>query len=261
MHSARYIAKNELNTLRVWAKALLGGRHRIDNHRWEPYAPGAQKNCLDVGSNGGFFSMLSLALGCNTMAVDAQPWCLARLSSGAAVNGFGDDLAITWAAVSDDPALEIAVGTDKCSGLWSVDEKETDHINKESSGQATVKSKRIDAILSAWLPDPTSKVHLFKIDVEGSEIAVLLSCLPYFEAQRIENVLVEITPALSTKTSSMEGCDKVINTLYDSGYTIDEIGKNSMQRLNRAQALSFFHDTEVEGRGAPENFHIHLLEQ
>lgn len=83
-----------------------------------------------IGSNGGFYSMFSRSMNCRVMAVDAQPWCLTRLSSAAALNGYTENFDVTWAAVSDDPNLEIEVGVDRCSGLWSVDEEETEYVRE-----------------------------------------------------------------------------------------------------------------------------------
>jgi hypothetical protein len=70
LHSAMYIVANEIPVLMSWMKDL----HRAQ----------AQKktaNCLDVGSNGGFFSLMSRSAGCRTLAVDAQPWYVFHIIS------------------------------------------------------------------------------------------------------------------------------------------------------------------------------------
>jgi hypothetical protein len=63
LHSAMYIVANEIPVLMSWMKDL----HRAQAER-------KTANCLDVGSNGGFFSLMSRSAGCRTLAVDAQPW-------------------------------------------------------------------------------------------------------------------------------------------------------------------------------------------
>jgi cell division protein FtsL len=63
LHSATYIVANEIPVLISWMKDL----HRAQKEK-------TTANCLDVGSNGGFFSLMSRSAGCRTLAVDAQPW-------------------------------------------------------------------------------------------------------------------------------------------------------------------------------------------
>lgn len=66
LHSATYIVGNEKNVLDGWMAALR--KAQADKT--------TAANCLDVGSNGGFFSLMSRSAGCRTLAVDAQPWCV-----------------------------------------------------------------------------------------------------------------------------------------------------------------------------------------
>jgi hypothetical protein len=63
LHSALYIVENEIPVLMSWMKDLQRAQ-----------AEKTTANCLDVGSNGGFFSLMSRSAGCRTLAVDAQPW-------------------------------------------------------------------------------------------------------------------------------------------------------------------------------------------
>jgi FkbM family methyltransferase len=259
LHSAEYILKFEVRTLRTWGSVLLGSKGLRSKVLEEPKSR-RQKVCLDVGSNGGFFTLYSRSLGCKTMAVDAQPWCLARLSSAVAINNFHDGVNIEWGAVSDDPSLEINVGINQCSGLWSVHEEENSAVNKESDAVTVVKSRTCKDLLEGWLGDGDDwNVDLFKIDTEGSEFSILKSCLPYLEAKRIGHVLVEIAPARSVEITSIADIEKVVKSLYGSNYVFTkDVGETSTKTLQENDALDLFlMKVSNEEANKPINFHIH----
>jgi FkbM family methyltransferase len=261
LHSAAYIVKHETKTLKIWGSVLLDEPDRSGLRALDSKAlavPSRQKVCLDVGSNGGFFTLYSRALGCKTLAVDAQPWCLARLSSAVALNNFQDGVNIEWGAVSDDPNLTIEVGISKCSGLWSVHKEENAEVNKESEAVTKVKSRTCSELLTGWLgPDDDWKIDLFKIDTEGSEFSILKSCLPFLEARRIGHVLVEIAPARSTEITPLADIENVVNTLYDNNYVFAR-DYGSTVILSREKAIDLFIMTAASSEAnKPINFHIH----
>jgi FkbM family methyltransferase len=205
LHSASYILQQEAMEVIWWIRTI----HETQT---------SQKNCnvLDVGSNGGFFSLLSRSLNCNVLGVDAQPWCLTRLSSGAAINGFDDKISTRWTAVSDNPDLTIDVGATKCSGLWAV--KNSEWINEESSKTVQVKSSTCTAIVNDWLPDQQEIINLMKIDAEGSEVAIIRSALPLVKAHRIEHILAEFVPGRTKEITPFPIVQDTFNQLYAAGY-------------------------------------------
>jgi FkbM family methyltransferase len=248
-HSADYIVKQELPALKWWSGSI----------KEEKSKRGDTINCLDVGSNGGFYSLVSRSMGCNVMAVDAQPWCLTRLSSSAAINGYTDKFNMKWTAVSDQKDLTIDVGGNKCSGLWAV--MESDWINKESNYTVSVKSTPLLEIVNDWIKS-TEIISLFKIDAEGSELAILKSALPLFQQKRIINVLVEIAPGRSEKILPFEGkdgdgygCKYVVNELYKAGYEFGHsflLPKRNGTGIPREEFMDIMAPS-VEGQ-PPKNF-------
>lgn len=245
--------EQESAALEFWIKKLYKAKSENSNNKIY---------CLDVGSNGGFYSLLSRSLGCSVMAIDAQPMCLARISSSAAVNGYFSDFAVRWTAVSDQKDLTIEVGSNKCSGLWAV--RDSSWINKESVSTIHVQSTPLQEIVDEWIQGDDT-ITMFKIDVEGSEMNVLKSALPYFKKRRILYVLAEISPARLEQITSWEDTKIVIETIYDSGYAIrdsfvDNSPKSSYYTLDAA--LKKFGPVSkgmrVSGRNAPTLYLIEI---
>lgn len=171
----------------------------------------------DVGSNGGFFTLLSRAIGCRVLAVDAQPRCLERLASAAAVNGFASGVTTVWSAVGPNASAHISVGATRCSGLWGV--VGADWIDAESSRIVSVGMRSFTEILmsSGVLPDGAA-LTLLKIDTEGSEIAVLKSALPVLRARRVAGILVEVVPARVAAISPAADVIGTFTAMYETGY-------------------------------------------
>ena len=164
-----------------------------------------------VGSNGGFFSLLSRKLGCKTVAVDAQPWCLKRLSSSVVMNGFQDNIFIKWGVVSEDPKVVLEVGATKCSGLWSANAKESDYINKESTLQVNVSSLPMKSIIEPL--ENSDVMSIMKIDAEGSEFNIIRSALPLFTTKRLKYIVVEIAPGRVDKLSDTSMLENVLKEI------------------------------------------------
>ena len=221
----------------------------------------------DVGSNGGFFTLLSRSLGCTAVAVDAQPRCLQRLASAAALNGFaGDGVRTVWTAVGALGSAPITVGATRCSGLWAVSD-DSAWINLESSHNASVPMTPLDTLLTAgagegggvggvgatgaggggggpWLPDGAA-LTLLKIDAEGSEVAVLRTALPLLEARRIEGVLAEVVPRRVQGITPLADVSDTFTRMYAAGYVCAT--DSSRDPLPLDELLGFFApDTELQ---------------
>lgn len=246
LHSAEYIDKHERGPASFWATTLIGLQEQQQQQQQKQEEEGGGPEgkplfCLDVGSNGGFYSLLSRSLGCSVLAVDGQPWCLTRLSSSAAMNGFTTNFQTRATAVSDQRGLTIDVGSNKCSGLWAV--VESDWINKESASITTVKSTPLMELVEQWI-QTEDVISMFKIDAEGSEMAIIKSALPLFRSGRIHNVLVEIAPARAEKIlpwngvgGNGRGIEYVLEELYAANYTfttsmlIGKVGAMSLETM------------------------------
>lgn len=248
--AADFIMREERKTLRNWYYAA---KNELEIT--------GKCSVLDIGSNGGFFSLFSRQLGCKVVAVDAQPWCLKRLSSAAAVNGITDNFYVKWGVVSDIKTT-MDVGANKCSGLWSAYQgnSETHSINLESSFQVPVESITFSDLVREskilplpLLPTTTDTITIMKIDAEGSEMLILKAALPFLREHRILNVMVEIAPARIARLSSVEDVQFVFSELKQAGYKffdVDSIGDNRntdfledvliTKRLSGEKLLSIF---------------------
>jgi len=232
-HAVDFIRQNEASNVQYWADAIAV-RQRT----------GRSCYIADVGSNGGYYSMLSRALGCAVLAVDAQPRCLERLASGAAVNGWATGWTTRWTAVSNKANVQFEVGADRCSGLWAI--RDSKWINDESASQVTVRGADLLTLVEGWVPrlaDPApasagddAVITALKIDAEGSEIAVLASALPLLRARRILHILVEVVPNRINKISSAAEVRSTVEGLYGAGYACKPI--NSQRFFMQSEALT-----------------------
>ena len=240
LHSANYIQSNELVDVSYWIQTIQSTREALGSC-----------NVMDIGSNGGYFTLLSRSINCNVIAVDPQPWCLTRLSSGAAINGFTDQITTKWTAVSSDSNLTITVGSNKCSGLWSV--TGSDWINKESTSTVEVSSSTLQQIVEEWLPNSNEIINIIKIDAEGSEISVISSGLSLFQSHRILNILWEIVPGRVKEITSFSIVNQTFASLYQYGYyCYRDITQSNP--LSLAYILHYF-DPKIkikDGRNAPQ---------
>lgn len=245
LHSANYIMTQEILEVKWWINTLEKTKKAL-----------GKCNVLDIGSNGGFFSLLSRRLDCNVLAVDAQPWCLTRLSSGAVINGFTDKISTRWAAVSDSPNLTISVGATKCSGLWAV--KNSEWINEESKKSVSVNSATCASIVRDWLPEEREIINLMKIDAEGSEIGIIRSALPLLKSHRILNILTEFVPGRTKNITPFRTVNDTLTQLYDAGYICSTMKSGIVVDVSYLQ--NYFDPTNTQpGRNTPEMWKCNLV--
>lgn len=250
-HSAAYIVSNEKKAVEFWRKNLhISMKKNLKNN--------LNSYCLDIGSNGGFYSLLSRSVGCVTMAVDTQPWCLTRLSSSAAINGFNTDFSVHWGAISNQKDLVFDVGSTKCSGLWAV--QDSAWINEESQHNSIVASNRMDLLINNWIGEDKT-ISILKIDAEGSEMSILLSGLSLFINDKIDTVLVEISPSRAEKITPLEDIINLINVIYKSGFTFTMLEHSIGTIVDAKQMIDFMSPGEINTklgpkRGAPTLFTI-----
>jgi FkbM family methyltransferase len=210
LHSATYIRDNEIENVKWW-------KSRIQEQKVRSGGP-----CLvvDVGSNGGYYSLLSRSMGCKVLAIDAQPRCLDRLASSVAVNGFKTGISTAWTAISTDESKTIQVGATKCSGLWAV--KESAWIDAESSYNVDVKTRKLIDVLTEhkMLPEDNEgePIAMLKVDVEGSEVNVFTTALPLFEKKQILGILAEVVPWRVNTITSIETVTDTFTRMYNAGY-------------------------------------------
>ena len=204
-HASDAVLKEEMSVAAFFAGALAAARAR----------DGGACRALDVGSNGGFFSLLARAAGCEVIAIDAQPRCLDRLQSAAALNGFsGAGLAAVWAAVGEGGG-GVRVGATRCSGLWGVEG--AGWIDAESARNATA---RVLPLAEAAAPffEGARRVAALKVDAEGSEVAVLRGALPLLEARRVDAFVAEFAPRRTAEITPFAVVEDTLRRVYAAGY-------------------------------------------
>ena len=210
LHSATYIRDNEAENVRWWKSRLQEQKRKS----------GGACLVVDVGSNGGYYSLLSRSMGCRVLSIDAQPRCLDRLSSSAAVNGFTTGIDTAWTAISTNELGTIQVGATKCSGLWAV--KESAWIDAESSYNVEVRTRKLIDVLKEkkMLPEDNGNepIALMKVDVEGSEVNVFTTALPLLEKKQILGILAEVVPWRVNTITPIETVIDTFTRMYSAGY-------------------------------------------
>lgn len=230
-HAADYILKHE-TVARTWMESFMREGCRM----------------IDIGCNGGYYTLAALANGCRVLAVDAQPRCLTRLNSAALLSGFTDRLRSEWSIVSNDANLNLTVGATRCSGLWST--KDSEWINAESSSTTMVTSKTFAALLDAW---GEKTVDLMKVDVEGNELNILESALPYIESHQILRIAVEVSPKrVANLGGNWSRWEAAFERLYQAGYVVDT------RHPGTATTLEDVKQEFQRGRDSPDVWFIRL---
>jgi FkbM family methyltransferase len=227
-HSASFIEQFEVLFRRQLATSLYDQR---------------EKGCglIDIGSNGGYYSLMAASIGCATIALDAQPRCLQRLASSAAVSGFGD-MTLIWSAIQRPGAKPISVGATKCSGLWSANLNST-WINEESGFSVDAPSKTLAEVLAAAPRD--FPFTAMKIDIEGGEVEVLKQALPLLiQPRKLQHIFVEVW--------SQEGSIEIFSQILAAGYDIYKANQPGVQ-MSEADVRFCL---SIEGGRGCEDFHI-----
>jgi FkbM family methyltransferase len=210
-HSVDFILQHEQANIGWWQDTIRAAKTK----------QGGRCRALDVGSNAGFFSLISRAMGCEVLAIDAQIRCLNRLQSASAVNGFTQGLDVRWGAVNNLPGT-MEIDTTKCSGLWGVETPRADWITDNPNGVpgeepklVNVQMRTLSELMDGWL-DGSDHIDVMKIDTEGHEWEVLKSALPFFKQKRIHSVMFEVK--LERQVTSVADITMVLETFYDMGY-------------------------------------------
>jgi FkbM family methyltransferase len=142
--------------------------------------------CLDVGANVGYYTLhFAKRVGPRgrVFAFEPDPRNAARLRRNIALNGFDSFASVMEAAVSDrDGRATLHRSEDAHSGWGSL----TAHVRETSAVEVPVTT--LDSFLRAERLD---RVHLLKVDVEGSEIELLRGARRSLESRLIAHLFIE----------------------------------------------------------------------
>jgi FkbM family methyltransferase len=146
---------------------------------------------LDFGANQGFFACYAAAKGANVYAFEPVPELYERLVRNIETNGFKDRVTAVQCAVSDhDGTAEMIVSESKGGGESTINIDFARHAEVSAAQHVRVECKSFSTILDEYSVPP---VRLCKIDVEGSELA-LLSTLGASHRSRIQGFAMEYHP-------------------------------------------------------------------
>ena len=144
---------------------------------------------VDIGLNVGYFSLLSSAYDCfYVLSLDPQIFChqLYRLSRSMSnfTNKWNSYLNAAWFR----PA-QLRTQRNICDPGYSLNRR--NKIIPETNETVIVQSIAVDSLPELQL-HPSTNILLVKIDTEGAEIGVLLSCQKLIESNRIDNFIIEL---------------------------------------------------------------------
>lgn len=126
---------------------------------------------LDLGAHIGTFALAAAARGCRVLCVEAAPENVTLLRAAAARNGFTGQLHIVHAAVTDHEGMEQFFPHGPWGAIASKAVAEVPAlISAQEISTVAVPAVTVDAVLRGvgW-----NRVEAIKLDVEGSEVAVL----------------------------------------------------------------------------------------
>ena len=144
---------------------------------------------LDVGANEGFYTLLSSAYGCRTVAFEPQILCVAWLDYSITLNRFKHPPKLLNKIVSHIP-LEMDVNSAICSGMNFYSQETKFELQGTAEKKSKISSVSLDEVIEA----NKDQVLLLHIDTEGAEIQVLMSAMNALKGNKIKNIIFEVFP-------------------------------------------------------------------
>ena len=137
----------------------------------------------------GYFSLLTSTYDCSyVISLDPQIFChqLYRLSrsTSAFANKWNAYLNAAWFR-----PVQLKIQRNVCDGGYSLNYRP--QVVPKANETVIVQSVAVDSLPELQL-HPSSNILLVKIDTEGAEIGVLLSCQKLIESNRIDNFIIEV---------------------------------------------------------------------
>jgi FkbM family methyltransferase len=136
---------------------------------------------LDVGANQGFFTCYAASKGAIVYAFEPVPESYRRLVHNIERNGFADRVTAVQCAVSDrDESSEMLVAKSHGGGDSTINLDYAGRTAVPIAERITVQCRTFSKILDEYA---IPSIRLCKIDVEGSELAMLSTLKPHHRAQ------------------------------------------------------------------------------
>lgn len=203
---------------------------------------GAPPLVIDVGSNAGFYSLLSASFGAQVLAIDPQPHCSQFVRVGAAASGFGANVRVVNAFASAVPSANMASLRVR-SGCWGTfpiigdpeAARTAAHYNALLGGSAevTVPGLPLSGLIRTAIAeaggDADEGVILLKMDTEGFEADLVehLEAEGVLRDHLVKSYVIELNKlAVLRRPESECGKDvpacyaKLIQRFQRAGYTL-----------------------------------------
>ncbi len=171
---------------------------------------------VDVGANIGYFSLLAAKLvgtSGKVLAIEASPSIFARLANNLKHNDLDNVVALNLAASDSSGVTNVYLGPEVNIGQTTV--LKTDRYRVECE----IPCRRLDDILSS---KDLQRAKIIKIDVEGSEWAVMVGMLPLLKSfpQTLE-VVIEISPRRLATLGKSAG--EILQMFESTGFNAYEL--------------------------------------
>jgi FkbM family methyltransferase len=162
---------------------------------------------LDIGSNTGYFSIVSLVSGCKVLAVDGTREHFNYLRLSALAMGRSENLSVLHSLISDREG--------------------TEHFN----GWSAVESNRGDAMVSTVTMDSLVKsdMHFIKIDIEGHEAKAISGMQEALQMKRLPCILIEYSFVQGGHDAKQE---VIFETMLQNNYKIFHLGETILEDIS-----------------------------
>ena len=171
------------------------------------YSISKNKSCtfFDVGSNMGYFTLLSASMKADVHSFEPIPELYSMLETSVKTNGY-DNIYLNNLCLSDNEDPKYLKTFERNMGGSRIDP------------EGTIKSESLT--LDAYCQSHDVRlIDLIKIDVEGHEIHVLKGSVRMLSEFRIKNIIIEVTPKWGLK----EALD-IVNLLVKHGFILYNLG-------------------------------------
>lgn len=177
---------------------------------------------IDVGANIGFFSLVSLSMGCDTAMFEVNPVALSAIRASLCINEH-----IYRRRRQKFQLIPLAV-----SPLSSINFPVADIQNRRNTGgmgtgdcnDGKVKCHEVKTVqLDNFMYGPMksfskTKIRVLKVDVEGFEGDVLKTMSQVFEKNDVENILFESIPYIH----GLDEAKAAFDLLFKNGFSVAE---------------------------------------
>ena len=163
---------------------------------------------LDIGSNTGYFTLISLSLNCNVIAIEANSIYKKYIYNPIEINNFNKNKLTYYENFASDLTTDIIF--DGWSGVDGI---------RTQNNISTIKPIALDNICN-------NDILLLKIDVEGAEPSVFRSAKNLILNKKIKYIIFELTYII--KNQLIQEQIDILPYLKFSNYELYEIVENKL---------------------------------